>query len=78
MTKCKNCQSAATTLNGKVRGKQRYKCKEWGCNFVEGHAHYSEKKTAKKALAVMLCGLGKGSYRGLGKIFGISNGTVHS
>ena len=61
-----------------MRGKQRYKCKEWGCNFVEGHAHYSEKKTAKKALVVMLYGLGKGSYRGLGKIFGISNGTVQN
>jgi len=79
MIKCKNCQSGGeTTLNGKVRGKQRYKCKKCGYNFVEGHAHYSDKKKAKKALVVMLYGLGKGSYRGLGKIFGISNGTVQN
>ena len=78
MIKCKNCQSQKTTLNGKARGRQRYKCKECGYNFVEGHAHYSDKKKAKKALVVMLYGLGKGSYRGLGKIFGISNGTVQN
>jgi len=45
---------------------------------VEGHAHYSDKKNAKKAMVVMLYALGKGTYRGLGKIFGISNGTVQN
>ena len=78
MVKCKNCQTAETTRNGKIRGKQRYKYKKCGYNFVEGHAHYNDKKKAKKALVVMLYGLGKGSYRGLGKIFGISNGTVQN
>ena len=78
MIKCKNCQSLETMKNGKARNKQRYKCKECGYNFVEGHAHYSEKKKAKKALVVMLYSLGKGSYRGLGHIFGISNGTVQN
>ena len=78
MIKCKNCQSAETTKNGKARNKQRYKCKSCGYNFVEGHAHYGEKKQAKKAIVVMLYALGKGSYRGLGHIFGISNGTVQN
>jgi transposase-like protein len=78
MIKCKNCQSEKVTKNGKVRNKQRYKCKRCGYNFVEGHAHYSEKKLAKKALVVLLYSLGKGTYRMLGKIFGVSNGTVQN
>ena len=78
MMKCKNCQSADTTKNGNVRNKQRYKCKSCGYNFVECHAHYNDKKKAKKAMVVLLYGLGKGSYRMLGKIFGVSNGTVQN
>ena len=78
MIQCKNCQSIETTKNGTARKKQRYKCKSCGYNFVEGHAHNSEKKKAKKALVVMMYGLGKGSYRNLGKLFGVSNGTVQN
>ena len=76
MTECKNCKSENTTKNGIVRKKQRYKCKECGYNFVIGHAHHSLQKQAKKALVTMLYSLGKGSHRGLGKIFGVSNGTI--
>ena len=78
MIACKNCKSEKTTKNGIVRKKQRYKCKECGYNFVIGHAHRSPGKQAKKALVTMLYSLGKGSHRGLGKIFGVSNGTIGS
>jgi transposase-like protein len=76
MIECKNCKSTNTTKNGKARRKQRYKCKDCGYNFVIGHAYYTPQKQSMKALAVMLYALGKGSYRMLGKIFGVSNGTI--
>ena len=75
---CKNCKSENTTKNGKVRNKQRYKCKDCGYNFVIGHAYHSPQKLAKKALVVMLYSLGRTSYSILAKIFGVTNGTIHN
>jgi len=75
---CKNCKSENTSKNGIVRKKQRYKCKECGYNFVVGNAHTSPKKQAKKAMIVLLYARGKGSYRNLAKIFGLSSGTIHN
>ena len=66
---CKNCSSERTTKNGKVRNKQRYKCKDCGLNFVEGDERTNEKIIALKALVVMIYSLGKGSYNMLGKFF---------
>ena len=75
---CKNRKSKNTTKNGKARKKQRYKCKDCGYNFVIGHAHSSPQKEAKKAMIVILYSIGKGSYRNLAKIFGLSSGTIHN
>src|SRR3989338_9719040 len=33
---CHKCQSNSYIKNGFVRGKQRYRCKECHCNFIEG------------------------------------------
>jgi hypothetical protein len=55
--------------SGKVRGKQRYKCKDCGYNFVIGDGRTSEKITALKALCVLLYSLGKSPYNMLGKLF---------
>ena len=78
MIECKNCKSQNTVKNGIKRKKQRYKCKECGYNFVIGNAHQSPQKLAKKAMVVILYGLGKGSYSMLAKIFGVTNGTIHN
>jgi transposase len=69
MPECKNCHSSHTNKSGKVRGKQRYKCKDCGLNFVEGDGGASEKVIALKALCVVFHSLGKCSYNMLGKIF---------
>ncbi len=34
--KCKNCLSDNFVKSGKINGKQRFKCKNCGCNFREG------------------------------------------
>ena len=78
MVECKNCKSENTTKNGKARKKQRYKCKECGYNFVVGHAYHTLERQSLKALVALLYTLGKGSHRMLGKIFGVSNGTIRN
>jgi transposase len=69
MPRCKNCDSEHSIKNGNVRGKQRYRCKECGLNFVAGDAKTNEKIAAKKAMLVLLYSLGKASFNMLGKMF---------
>ena len=68
MPKCKSCGSEKTVKNGKVDGKQRYKCKECGYNYREGDERTNEKVAAKKALCILLYAMAKGSYRMMGKL----------
>ena len=53
MVKCKKCKSENIVKNGKVRGKQRYLCKDCRYNFVEGDARTNEKIKAKKAIDLL-------------------------
>jgi transposase len=69
MPGCKNCGSEHAVKNGLVRGKQRYRCKECGLNFVVGDARTNEKIAAKKAMLVLLYSLGKASFNMLGRLF---------
>jgi transposase len=69
MCECKNCKSKNVVKSGKIRGKQRYKCKTCGYYFVIGDERTSEKISALKALCVVFYSLGKASYNMLGKIF---------
>jgi len=69
MPKCKNCGSENTVKNGKVREKQRFRCKGCGFNFILGDARTNEKIAAKKAMLVLLYALGKASFNLLARIF---------
>ena len=77
MIDCKKCKSEHVTRNGKVRGKQRYKCKDCGLNFVDGDQRVKGSVVIKKALAVILYSLGKASFRMLGKTFGHSHSLMY-
>ena len=66
---CKNCKSNDTVKNGMARGKQRFKCRSCGYNFVVGDGRTNERIVAKKAMCVILYSLGKGSYNMLAHIF---------
>src|SRR5262245_5278497 len=77
MIPCKNCRDTQTVKNGFVRGKQRYKCRACGYNFVLGDAHQSHTREIKKALAIILYSLGKASFGFLGKLFGVSRTTTY-
>jgi transposase len=75
--KCKRCNHDKATKSGKVRGKQRYKCKACGYNFVFGDERTSENIVALKALVVLMYALAKGSYGMLGKIFGRNRSLIY-
>jgi transposase-like protein len=67
---CKKCEGEKIIKSGKVRGHQRYQCKKCGHHFILQDARSKSKNAAKKALCVLFYGLGKASFRMLGKIFG--------
>ena len=73
--KCKRCGSRHCVLNGKVRGKQRYKCKECGYNFVRGDSR-QKIGAVGKSLAILLYGSGNVSYGFIARLFGVSRTTV--
>jgi len=77
MPECKNCKTKKVVKSGKVRGKQRYKCKECGYNFVIGDERTNEKILALKALCVLLYSLAKGSYNMMGKLFGRNRSLIY-
>ena len=77
MCECKNCKSEKVVKSGKVRGKQRFKCKECGYNFVIGDERTNEKIEAMKALCVLFYSLGKGSYNMLGKLFNRNRSLIY-
>ena len=74
---CRYCGSEKTHKSGKIRGKQRYKCKDCGKNFLETDGRIKETTLAKRALAVMLYTFSKASYNFLAKkIFHCSPTTI--
>ena len=77
MTTCKRCNSVKIVKNGSVRGKPRFRCKDCGCNFVEGDGRVQDSVVVKKALAVILYSLGKASFGMLAKIFGVSRSLTY-
>ena len=77
MPKCKKCDSSNIVKSGIISGKQRYKCKDCGCNFREGDNRTNEKVAAKKALCVLLYAMAKGSYRMMGRILNIDHALIY-
>ena len=77
MPTCKKCGSERAAKSGMVAGKQRFCCKDCGCNFREGDNRTSSAVAAKKALLLLFYAMGKGSYRMLGRIFGIDHALAY-
>jgi transposase-like protein len=72
---CKECGSIHFSKNGKVRGKQRYRCKICGYNFVMGDQR-EKVRPEGKALAVLLYSTGKSSYGFISKLFNVTRPAV--
>ena len=66
---CKKCDSSSHVKSGHVRGLQRYKCKECGCQFTNTKARGVH--PALKSFAVVLyahCGVSMGNIAKLFKV----------
>ena len=74
---CKKCGSKRAVKNGILGEKQRYKCKDCGCNYREGDKRTNEKVAAKKALCILLYAMAKGSYRMLGRILQTNHTLIY-
>lgn len=72
---CKKCGCFHYVKNGFVQGRQRYLCKECGCNFTDTAPRGKPK--AMKALAVLLYGMGNMSFGMIGRLFGVSGVAVY-
>jgi transposase-like protein len=72
--KCPKCSCKQSVKSGKIKGKQRYKCKECGCNYtVELKSTAKPQSLKKQALHLYLEGLG---FRSIGRFLGVSNVSV--
>ena len=76
MNRCKHCEGKKFVKNGRVRGQQRYRCKNCGLNFVAGDKRVKEDTAVKRAFAVILYSLGKSSYGFIAKLFGVTRPAV--
>jgi len=71
---CSKCNCSNSVKSGKIKGRQRYKCKECGCNYTVSIKSTAKPKSFKKqALHLYLEGLG---FRSIGRILGVSNVSV--
>ena len=71
---CPKCNSSNKIKSGKTKCRQRYKCKECGCNYsVEIKSTAKSKSVKKQALHMYLEGLG---FRSIGRILGVSHVSV--
>jgi len=77
MVNCKKCGSSRHVKSGVVGGRQRYKCLECGCNFREGDARAKGDTPAKLAACIMLYAMAKGSFRMMGRLFGIDHAHLY-
>jgi transposase-like protein len=71
---CPKCNSPIKVKSGKMKGKQRYRCKECGCNYsVELKSTAKPNSLKRLALHMYLEGLG---FRSIGRILGVSHVSV--
>ena len=74
--KCPKCYNDFYIKNGLVRGKQRYRCKECRCNFIEGDDRIKyDNKTRNLAIRMYLNNCG---FRRISEILDIPLSTSFS
>lgn len=67
MLTCKRCNSQHIVKSGKVRGKQRYLCKQCGYHFVEGDERENSNTELLKAVCALLHAIGANEYGTIGE-----------
>ena len=70
---CPKCSCARKVKNGIVKGKQRYRCSDCGCNYTLSSRYRLPESLRKQAIQLYLEGLG---FRSIERILGVSNVTI--
>ena len=70
---CPKCRSTVRTKNGKVKGKQRYKCKDCGCNYTKSTLSRTAVKKRAECIRIYLEGVG---FRGVSRLTDVPHTTV--
>ena len=73
--RCPKCASAEAVRNGKVRSKQRYKCKSCGCNYTQSSRYCIARETRLQCIRLYLEGVG---FRGTSRLMGVSHVSVQN
>lgn len=71
---CPRCNARKKVKNGKVLGKQRYKCKIRRYNYTTGYTWAKPKAVKRLALQMYLEGLG---FESIGRVLGVSHVSVY-
>ena len=71
---CKKCNSEKRVKAGFVKGEQRYKCKDCGCQFVPTRQRGKSEKDKHLAVWLYLHGL---SFRTIAKLFRVTPKAVY-
>jgi transposase-like protein len=74
---CKKCGSDRAVKSGVIGERQRFLCKDCGCNFRFGDKRTNEKITTQKALCILLYSMSNCSYRRLGKLLQIDHTLIY-
>ncbi len=70
---CKKCGSKNVIKAGFVKGEQRYKCKDCGCQFVPTRHKGKSQEQKMTAVSLYIYGL---SLRAIGKLLNVSAVSV--
>ena len=72
--RCSKCKSEHSVKNGFMKGTQRYKCKECGCNYTVDYSVIAEKEKKRRfGLSMYLEGLG---FHSIGRLLNVSHVSV--
>lgn len=71
--KCPKCASETAVKYGRARGRQRYKCKECGCQFTLEHPRTRSLEEKLFAMSLLVSGL---SMNAVAKVLGVSVQSV--
>ena len=70
---CPKCTCAEAVKNGKMNGKQRFKCKACGCNYTQSSRYRIPRAKRLECLRLYLEGVG---FRAIERLTGVSHVSV--
>lgn len=70
---CPKCRSTVRVKNGKIHKKQRYKCKNYGCNYTQSSLSRTPIEQRMACIRLYLEGMG---FRGISRLTGVPHTTI--